>query len=90
MLFSNTASDSVRDKLIKLVEATAYCLHILGEKELCHDEQIESAYRELSEAMAVVIDVDVAHHSEYDYILYRARLKLKMHLSYSAHARQQS
>lgn len=79
MLFSDNSSDSVRDKLIKLIEAAVYCLNVLGQKDFSHDKQIECVYRELSEAMANVIDANTIKHSEYDYILYRAQLKLKLH-----------
>lgn len=78
MLFSDNSSDSVRDKLIKLVEAAVYCLNVLGQKNLSHDKQIECAYQELSEAMANVIDERISKHSEYDYIIYRAKLKIKI------------
>ena len=78
MLFGNSNSDCIRDNLIKLVEAAAYCLNVLGQKDLPSEKQIESAYKEISEAMASIIDGGIAAHSEYDYILYRARLKLRM------------
>lgn len=71
-----TNSD-IRDKLIRLVEASAYCLNVLGNNDVLQDEQIGMAYTELAEAMGAIIDADVAAHSEYDYILYRAKLKLK-------------
>ena len=79
MLFSNIDNDSIRDKLIRLVEASVYCLNVLGENKIYQDKQIELACAELSEAMANIVSADITNHSEYDYIFYRARLKLKMH-----------
>lgn len=79
MLFSDENQKSTRDKLIKLVEAAAYCLTVLGEKTIVKDRQIESAHNELYTAMEGVVDGPTAYHSEYHYILYRAKLKLKMH-----------
>jgi hypothetical protein len=78
MLFSDIAADSVRDKLIKLVEASVYCLHVLGEKSVYQDKQIELAYKELSQAMGSIVNEDISKHSEYAYILYRAILKIKV------------
>lgn len=77
MLFSDMTNSDIRDKLILLIEASAYCLSVLGNKDVLQDEQIGMAYTELAEAMGAIISADIAGHSEYDYILYRARLKLK-------------
>lgn len=77
MLFSNIPAHKVKDKLVRIVEAAVYCLIVIGEKDISQDEQITFAYNELSEAMTDIIDEDISKHGEYDYILYRAKLKLR-------------
>ncbi len=78
MLFNNESKNIIRDKLIRLIESSAYCLTALGETKMLQDRQIEEAYKELSEAMGAVIDERAISHAEYGYILYRAKLKLKL------------
>ncbi|MBL0320442.1 MAG: hypothetical protein IPP74_14300 [Alphaproteobacteria bacterium] len=75
MLFLHKTKDEIENKLIRVIEAAVYSLQVLGENEINKDIGVEEAYKELSEAMADIVDSTVLLHSEYHYILYRAKLK---------------
>jgi hypothetical protein len=77
MLFSDTASDKVRDHLIQLVEAAIFCMRLLETPGIPEWVAPEAAHKTLYEALGPIVDANIANSFEYGYMLDQACRKLQ-------------
>ena len=77
MLFSDTASDKIRDHLIKLVEAAIFCMRLLETKDIPEWVVPQAAHKTLYDALEPIVDANIANSFEYGYMLDQACRKLQ-------------
>lgn len=71
-------SDLAKDKLVKIIECALYCLYILDAEKLSWAQKTEMVYQELSNTLGDTLDENIISHAEYDYIIYKSKLKVQL------------
>lgn len=77
MLFSDKESATIRDHLIRLTEAAVFCMRILETPNIPGAARIKESHKALYDAMAKVVDAEIATDFEFGYILDQASRKMR-------------
>lgn len=77
MLFSDTKTDIIRDNLIRLLEASVFCMRVLETPGIPGRVRLNEAHKALYDAMVPVVDANIANNFEFGYVLDQACRKLQ-------------
>lgn len=81
MLFSDKESMTIRDHLIRLTEAAVFCMHMLETPNISGADRIKQSHKALYDAMAQVVDSDIANDFEFGFLLDQASRKVHPFIS---------
>lgn len=81
MLFSDTRFDLIRDNLIKLLEASVFCMRVLEVPGIPGAVRTKEAHKALYEALVPIVDANIANNFEFGYMLDQTCRKLQPFIS---------
>ena len=69
MLFSSDKTENIRDNLIKLLEASLFCMRVLEVPGIPDSIRNKESHKALYKALVGIVDINTAGNVEYKFIL---------------------